>query len=165
MRCLSLWQPWASLWLSPWKIHETRDWELHHRGWLLVQSAKKVVADSDIGEWVHRITENEFGRDWRKTLPLGAIIGAVHIDDVRSTAVILQDWKGKPDSSSPHWPDYQCGNFAPRRFGFRRAADYRIFKEPIPYRGQQGPFDVPDDVVRAAFDTAVRSVAPPEVVL
>jgi hypothetical protein len=91
---------------------------------------------------------------WRLELPLGAIIGAVNIVDVRSTTVILKDWGVPPGPiNSRHWIDYQCGNYGPRRYGFLRR-EFKRFAQPIPYRGQQGPFNVPDEVVRAALDAA-----------
>lgn len=155
MRALSLWQPWASLWLTDRKVHETRDWELHHRGWLLVHAAKKIAVDL-MGEPIKGIVDQEFGPGWEKTLPRGAIVGMVHIDDVLATTVILKRW-GVPPEPVPgaHWGDYQCGNFAAGRYGFKRAEDFRVFENPIPWRGRQGPFDVPDVVVRPAIDAAI----------
>lgn len=166
MRCLSLWQPWASLWLTWCKVHETRDWELHHRGWLLVHAAKNRKGVRDIeGEALKIIADGEFKPGWEDRLPFGAIIGAVHIDDVVATTVLLKRWGCPPGPvATEHWVDYQCGNYEPRRYAFKRAEDFRVFKAPIPYRGQQGPFNVPDSVVRAAFDAADCSVAPLEVV-
>jgi hypothetical protein len=42
MKAISLWQPWASLWCSPRKIHETRHWPTNNRGWMLVHAAQAV---------------------------------------------------------------------------------------------------------------------------
>src|SRR6266851_1649200 len=50
MKGISLWQPWASLWCSRRKVHETRHWRCRHRGWLLVHAAKRFEKDFDLGE-------------------------------------------------------------------------------------------------------------------
>src|SRR6185436_9203151 len=43
--CISLWQPWGSLWCSDAKEHETRHWPTSHRGWLAVHAAKRKIDD------------------------------------------------------------------------------------------------------------------------
>lgn len=149
MRALSLHQPFASLWLTWCKVHETRPWEIHHRGSLLVHAAKKRVAIDTI---LHIIADDEFGLGWEDRLPRGAIIGSVNIVEVRSTTVVLKDW-GSPVHSE-FWTDYQCGNYDPGRFAFKRGTDVIRLSEPIPYRGQQGPFDVPFEIVRVAIEQA-----------
>jgi hypothetical protein len=157
MKALSLWQPWASLWCSDAKEHETRHWQLHHRGWLLVHAAKRPI-DADTDYALEIICKGEFGDEWRKALPLGMIIGAVNIVDVRSTTAILKDWGVPPGPiNTRHWIDYQCGNYDAGRFGFLRR-EFKRFAQPIPYRGQQGPFDVPDEIVQPLFNR-VRAIA------
>jgi hypothetical protein len=154
MKALSLWQPWASLWCSDAKEHETRDWELHHRGWLLVHAAKTREGFDDVDGHLDGIISDRFGSNWRLDLPRGMIIGAVDVIDVQATSVILKHYgkmAGMVDSKE--WTDLQCGNFGPRRYGFLRR-EFKRFAQPIPYRGQQGPFNVPDEIVRAAFDAA-----------
>lgn len=151
MRALSMWQPWASLWCTDAKEHETRDWELHHRGWLLVHAAKTRKGFDDVSEELDGITVDRFGSMWRHELPFGAIIGAVDIVDVQATSVILKHYGKLADlRDGKEWTDLQCGNFGPRRYGFLRRA-FRKFAQPIPYRGQQGPFNVPDEIVREAM--------------
>src|ERR1700686_4960464 len=59
MKAISLWQPWASLWCSTRKVHETRRWPTSHHGWLAVHAAKKLV--SDCGEELDEIAIAEFG--------------------------------------------------------------------------------------------------------
>jgi len=138
MRAISLWQPWASLWCCGVKIHETRHWETAHRGWLLVHAAKKLI--SDCGEELDEIVITEFGPLWRSQLPRGAIIGRVHLVGCRPT--------------DPHMHladrDLVCGDFSANRFAWR-ADQFERLAEPIPYRGAQGFFNVPDDLVRSAL--------------
>lgn len=150
MKAISMWQPWASLWLTDAKEHETRGRDFHYRGWVLVQAAKALV--SDCGEELDGIVVDRFGPHWRTQLPRGAIIGAVKVVDVQATALILERY-GELASmrDSKEWTDIQCGNFAPRRYGIRRR-EFKLFNQPIPYRGMQAvPFDVPDEIVREAM--------------
>ena len=132
MRTISLWQPWASLWCSPHKIHETRDWPTKHRGWLLVHASKKMVKQVDLD--LADILAGEFGGCWASDLPVGAIIGAVNIVNCRRTDELAFNTKEAQT-------DYVCGNFAPGRYAWERG-EWRQFAKQIPYRGAQGFFSV-----------------------
>lgn len=137
MKAVSLWQPWASLWLSARKIHETRHWPTAHRGWLAVHAAKRFERDHP--SELAGILRAEFGSTWFKNLPTGALIGMVNLVDCVPTEVILQ---------ADHAADnIVCGNFGPGRFGWQRR-DFRLLRNPIPYRGLQGIFNVSDELLR-----------------
>lgn len=148
IKAISLWQPWASLWLSPNKLHETRHWATSHRGRLLVHAAKKFVkdVDSDLDD----ILSSEFGGHWGMELPTGAIVGMLDLVDVIPTAK-LYGGPFNPEFSKltdDDRIDIACGDFGPDRYGWRRGTYWR-FPEPIPYRGRQSLFDVPREVVAA----------------
>lgn len=65
-------------------------------------------------------------------LPRGAILGVVDLID----CVAIDDVAGQPHAEGPIcW----------------RLANPRAFAKPIPYRGQMGVFDVPDELVPARF--------------
>ncbi len=138
MKAISLWQPWASLWCSDRKIHETRHWSTHHRGPLLVHAAKRFVKYFERDEPLREILDDEFGGHWAMDLPKGALIGIVNILDC-FPADDLEPSHHRSD-------DFQCGDFSTGRFAWRRST-YRLFDKPIPYRGAQGIFNVPDDLV------------------
>lgn len=146
MKAISLWQPWASLWLLGPKIHETRHWPTDHRGALLVHAAKKLCHDVD--STLAAILERKFGARWAKELPRGALIGCVELEDCIPTSL------GCTDDD-----DRTCGRWDPGRYAWRRGQEARRFVEPIPYTGRQGFFTVPDELVMPAL--AGRSVAPP----
>jgi len=148
MKALSLWQPWASLWCSPNKRHETRDWQMHHRGRLLVHATKKFVRDVD--DELEDILSSEFGGHWGMELPTGALIGAVDVLDCIPTQKLYRNLDRMTDDDRI---DFACGNFSDGRYGFLRGT-YWIFREPIPYRGHQTIFDVPNGVVADAFANA-----------
>lgn len=141
MKAISLWQPWASLWLSPRKIHETRHWPIHHRGWLLVHAAKRFERDIDPGDPLREILDDEFGGHWAMDLPTGALLGVVNVVACKRTEDVLPL---VPDAAERD--DFECGDYHPGRFAWQRS-DYRVFERPIPYRGMQGLFDVPNDVL------------------
>jgi len=135
MKAISLWQPWASLWLTPAKVHETRHWPTSHRGWLLVHAAKRTIDDYEGDDALDQICDRIFGAGWSSTLPRGALLGIVNVVDCVRTEKILQGYQ-EPD-------DYECGDFSEGRYGWRRDK-FNVFDNPIPYRGAQGIFSVPD---------------------
>lgn len=136
MKAISLWQPWASLWLSPRKEHETRHWPLRHRGWLLVHAAKRQPDHFD-RDPLNDILIGEFGSRWRRELPRGGLIGAVHIVDCLNVESL------PPGHVSTD--DYQCGDFSAGRFAWKRGPFVK-FASPIPYVGMQHLFNVPISV-------------------
>ena len=148
MKAISLWQPWASLWLTDRKVHETRHWATSHRGWLAVHAAKRIEKGFEPDEPMGMILKSEFGADWAKTLPAGAIIGAVDLTDCA-----LMKYR-RP----AHDDDYDCGNWSDERFAWRRAAIVTL-KEPIPYRGQQGMFTLPPEVAGRILSSQAADVA------
>ena len=135
LKALSLWQPWASLWCSKRKVHETRHWRCSHRGWLLVHAAKRFETGFDLDDPLRLILDDEFGERWTKELPTGALIGLVRVIDCLPTQTLSGDTAANDD-------DRECGDFAPGRFAWKRD-EFRVFDQPIPYRGRQGIFNVP----------------------
>lgn len=153
MKALSLWQPWASLWLSPRKLHETRHWRLQvpdQGSWLAVHAAKRF--EKDHPPELADILRAEFGSDWFKTLPTGAIIGAVRVIGCHRTQDISDEYQGLAGAEAGKAAeDMLCGNFDKGRYGFQRAHGYKVLKTPIPYRGMQGIFSVPDALLAEAM--------------
>ena len=133
-KAISLWQPWASLWVSDRKIHETRHWPTSYRGWLLVHAAKRFEKDFPYESPLHAILDSEFGNHWGIDLPTGALIGMVRLVGCVPIESLPPDHAGTDD--------FVCGDFSAGRFAWRRT-DYEVFARPIPYRGAQGFFNVP----------------------
>jgi len=88
MKAISLWQPWASLWCSKRKVHETRHWRCSHRGWLLVHAAKRFEKNFGPDDPLRLILDDEFGGDWAKDLPTGALVGMVNLVDCQPTKTL-----------------------------------------------------------------------------
>jgi len=85
------------------------------------------------------ILEDEFGTRWAQDLPTGALIGTVKLVDCLPTRLPFGDAAANGD-------DRECGDFSPGRFAWRRD-EFRLFERPIPYRGAQGIFNVPDNLI------------------
>lgn len=147
MRALSLWQPWASLWCSPIKRHETRGWPTNCRGWLLVHAAKKIVKDIEPNTRLRGILDDEFGGHWAMDLPTGAIIGMVNVTNCRPTDCIFdKELDGESDWTKERADDYECGDFTSGRYAFEKDK-FAVFDRPIPFRGMQRFFNVPDELL------------------
>lgn len=150
MKAISLWQPWASLWLTDAKIHETRHWGTSHRGRLAVHAAKRKIDAMD-GDRIDEICDSLFGHHWGQDLPLGAIIGVVNLTDCRQMKFTAPE----------HEDDMECGNWDDERYAWRRSEVIKL-PAPIPYRGAQGIFNVPDEIVLAALQRTPQVTAGPE---
>ena len=140
MKAISLWQPWASLWVAPdAKIHETRSWPTRHRGELAVHASKHAVCELMEGSLLASVQATfALGGGYAQHLPRGAIIGVVNLEDcylvdtVRDTTM----------------RDVLFGNWTPGRYAWRRGPVVRVLPTPVPCRGLQGLWTVPADVER-----------------
>lgn len=134
MRAISLWQPWALLWLlsdPDEKVFETRSWYAGYRGPLLVHAAKKC--DGEVLDYLNCSGFREvMKRRGIERIAFGAIIGRVDL-----IGCSRMDRMPEPSDRERSW-----GNWAPDRFSWERGPNPVIFPEPIPYRGSQGFFDV-----------------------
>ena len=133
MEAISLWQPWASAMAFGWKQVETRHWATKYRGPLLIHAAKKVI------EWPSIDIQLAFkGIAFLPSdLPLGALLCKVDLVDCERILV-----HNKPEDIG----ERILGNYEPGRFMWV-TANLETF-DPIPYRGGQGFFNVPDGLIQ-----------------
>lgn len=136
--CLSLWQPWASLWLGP-KIHETRHWGTKYRGLIYVHAAKRKFTEKDLSDDVIELCQDEYGGHFWNDLPRGQIIGIIDLID----CVRFPEWEGRSLSPACDRHDFICGDFSAGRYGWKRGPD-PVHIGPWPYKGRQGLFPVDD---------------------
>lgn len=143
MKALSLWQPWATLWLldSPReKLHETRHWYWGYRGPLLIHAAKTRNADVKAALSDPMVQEAFRRHNFPISgLAFGALIGKLEIAGCRRTENSLGIGEG----------DKTFGNWDPGRYAIHGARP-KLWAESVPWIGRQGPFDVPDEVLAAA---------------
>ena len=132
MKAISLWQPWASLMAMELKRDETRHWKTSYRGTLLIHAAKKVVS------WPSITIQGVFdGIAFQPSdLPLGKILCQVELFDCEKIR-----WNTKIGYPESEFGDYTIGRYR------WRTKNLLTFKDPIPFRGSQGFFNVPDDLI------------------
>ena len=141
MKALSLTQPWATLVVIGAKRIETRSWGTTHRGPLLIHAAKAIP--NGYAEFKHpdflKVLEplvglNELGAPNIHLLPRGALLGIVYLVGCFRTEALVP-----PDA-----PEVTFGDFSPGRFAWKLELPTQWTK-PLPWRGRQRIFNVPDD--------------------
>jgi len=152
MKALSLWQPWATLWAMGLKLNETRSRGLSHRGLLAVHAAKKwamfqqeLICTPPFREVLGQLagipdgaSEHEYLRDVVKVLPLGAMVGQVHIADcMKITESVRRQVTGR---------ELAFGDYTPGRIAIV-ANGHLKYSKPLPWRGAQGLFEIPTDAI------------------
>jgi len=137
MKALTLWQPWASLWLTTAKVHETRPWSTNYRGELAVHAGKRPVG-WNLPYDLHCVCVEYLGKDYEKTCPLGSIIGVVQLIDVYTTSV-----HGPIDTQ-----DRICGDWTGGRFAWKRG-QFLALARPVPHIGRQRLWNAPEVILGA----------------
>lgn len=136
MKCISLWQRWASAIPLGLKKVETRSWSTAYRGRIGIHAAKR---------WTK--AEREFAAARRRAgdplpdpLPLGAVVATAVVRQVQPTEHLL-----------PIVSDLELmyGDYGPGRFGWL-LDEVVPLALPIEWAGKQGFFEVPDALFPAA---------------
>lgn len=162
MKCVSLWQPWATLWMLGIKVHETRTWPTRHRGDVAVHASSKPAGDIpgmldilrlDWDAWAPALKAAGCPVDEERRiiglggLPRGAVIGVVSIESCERCTL----------GNAPPRPERCFGDFTVGRYMWR-AANPRQLQEPVKMRGMPGLFDIGDAIAgRVAWTKAVRA--------
>lgn len=156
MKAISLWQPWATAIALGSKRVETRHWPTKYRGPLAIHAAKRFnrremldVQRTDF--WCCALLDAMDGvQFFADVLPFGAIVATCELDDCRPSESFTEseiDRVHRADLGG--WTERQMGNFSPGRYGWV-LDKIQPLAEPIPYRGLQGLFNVPDALLAAA---------------
>ena len=141
MRAISLWQPWATAMAIGLKRIETRHWSHNVRGLVAIHAAKRWQVDER--EWAARLADIHDAPALRNP-PLGAIVAIGMLTAVRRTEDVLPTITEQEE---------MFGNYAPKRFGW--IFDQIVaLPEPVPCKGAQGFFEVPDDLSQVALEMA-----------
>lgn len=163
MKALSLWQPWATYIAIGAKTIETRSWGTPFRGELAIHAAKTtdhidgtegmVLKGAGLGHLAPKLPD---GEDDGLGFPLGAIVAVVTLEEVFQVAqvadearrIIIQDGNvytttGRVLDVPP--ADLVLGDLSPGRCGWV-LTNVRALRSPVPCRGRQCLFDLPDDV-------------------
>lgn len=131
MKCLSIQQPWASLICGGIKDVENRSWRVNEApGRILIHSGKSMRFNPDeLPLFYEVLFENAMDCGYIPEIadmPKGAIIG--YADIVGFTQECTSDWAQEGPGAEWKW----------------QIENAKLFKKPIPYRGHQGLFDVPE---------------------
>lgn len=170
MKCISLWQPWASAIAVGAKRVETRSWPTNYRGPLAIHAAKRCVWDElchfhSSWNWTGALwplkwgmqpgqTQEERDAPLASKLPFGAIVAVCYLRDCRPTDSFTQRELNAPrepdtgDKATAYlyaWSERMMGDFSLGRFGWL-LDDVQRLPEPIPFKARQGLFDLSSDV-------------------
>lgn len=136
IKCISLWQPWATGIAVGLKTVETRHWTTKRRGLIAIHAARRWGPD----QREFASVEHALGR-LPKRIPFGAIIAIAEITGVLPTVELAPQ-------VLPIERIY--GNYGPGRFGWL-LANVKALDEPIPVAGRQGFFNVPASLFPTGF--------------
>ncbi len=180
MKAISLWQPHASLVVAGVKRFETRSWATSYRGRLAIHAAKltgfnlwkRLGADDAATAEMNRLetillradggyifVSCGCGRIDIDTLPRGCLLGTVELVDVFHCrplwnggvvdTTLLIDPENTARGAGLSALERSLGDYSPGRYAW--AFENPVaFPRPIPYRGRQRLFDVPDELLGVA---------------
>jgi len=151
MKALSLWQPHVlaiALGLKPW---ETRDWSTSYRGPLALHAAKHkwiewtpwhVQAARRLRRKLCPSMADAIGDQASYSLVnahlrFGAVICIADVTDCVATSRL----RGRIPAEHEFWGDFTDGEQGRGRFAFK-LENVRLLDPPLPWRGQQGFFDI-----------------------
>jgi len=169
MRAISLWQPWATAIAIGSKRIETRHWATDYTGPIAIHAAKRLNKDELIHfgccwNWCGALAGIGWQMGLRKQLwellPFGAIVATATLVDCKPTGSFTQAELYAPrlpdgaTSTSLQWTERQMGNFELGRYGWV-LENVVPTRWPIPFKGRQGFFNVPDDL----FPLPARPIA------
>ncbi len=148
MRGISLYEPWATLIALGEKRYETRSWSTAYRGPLLICASKRKLSLYQYPP-IKKVLE-VFVRHglFFDDLEFGYALAIVDLTDVyRADDLLHVDrFYGLLGENEKFF-----GNFSPGRFAWK-LENIRRLKNPIPIKGKQGLFNVPDDLIKS-FDS------------
>lgn len=164
VKAISLWQPHASAVAVGAKLIETRHWATNYRGPIAIHAAKRKVVEEllyylSCNHWIGALHSlgwrqgKEGMADWG--LPFQAIVATANLVDCKRTTAFTEEElnslrrpSGAVDDAHA-WTEAQMGDFSEGRFGWV-LADVKPLTRPIPYRGRQGLFEIPAEVLSIA---------------
>jgi hypothetical protein len=161
---LSILQPWASAIARGAKRIETRSWKTRYRGPLLIHAGKSHLYMVNPNDFPRGVDGNRWlaaceGLELRRRtnlsdrLPLGAIIAIAILVDCIETERLTQP-NNDDDRRRVLTIDMQreipLGYYTHGRYGWV-LSNVRALPTPIPYRGKQGLFRVPCDVLPVEY--------------
>lgn len=121
LRCISLWQPWASAIALGLKQYETRSWQTPYRGWVAIHAAKRWGLDE-------RAAWRMLGDKAPVPVPLGVVV---------ALACLKHCWRTEDVLPQISIAEYQWGDYGPGRYAWQ-LEDIHPLATPLPLKGRQG---------------------------
>jgi hypothetical protein len=126
MKALTICQPYATMIMQPYdgesiKRVENREWPTSYRGPLIIHAGKSR-------EWC--------GSEKDESLPRGVILGVVDLID----CVRVPEYLDKYDANGEHAHGSWCWVLR----------NPQAIRDPIPYKGQLGLFEISDEILKQA---------------
>lgn len=144
MRCISLWQPWASLIACGAKTIETRSWPTNYRGPLVIHAAKKILTVGErwnLGPIFWQAVEEHLDRATFE-YPYGCIVATARLVNCVCFPACAQLVEVATRPNERIFGDCSAGRYA------WILEDVVALPAPISFRGAQGLFDVPDELLK-----------------
>lgn len=143
IKCITIWQPWASAVALGLKRFETRSWDTGYRGPIAIHAAKRKMTREEEAEYflanpTMKGALNGAGVLSPNDLPYGAIIAVAILDRTHPTAML---------SRSLSRQEITFGDYTPGRYAWEFDGITAI-PEPIPYTGRQGLYEIPRELVQ-----------------
>lgn len=150
MKAISIWQPHATLLMLGLKPYETRGWAIPRSILGTRVAIHAAKADGDLREIAEYLVGRQAGSERDEgieayvravsdggfatlaEMPRGCILGSVVLSDCVPAEAALNH--------------HNFGDFSPGRFAWR-ASEPVLLPTPVPFRGMQGFFDVPSDLL------------------
>lgn len=141
MRAISLWEPWGTAIAKLLKRIETRGWSTDYRGRLAIHCAKTKDHADFIFDELAGPYFRAAGIFRRTQLSFGCIVATCELVEVVPTEVLTH-------CGLVTEQERIFGNYGEGRFGWK-LANIVPLAAPIPFRGAQGFFNVPEELLAA----------------
>lgn len=153
MKCLSLWDPWATLMMIGAKKIETRSWSTDYRGWVAIHAGLNFPSEARRAWCGGGPIRRELLLHGRGDPMMSRCPGIIAVGWLQECGQIMSEdcspmatnWSAgavyPPSAPELHYGDYTPGRFA---WIFR---DVQRLAVPVPYRGRQKLFNIPDDLL------------------
>lgn len=144
MRCITIWQPWATLIALEEKKFETRSWSTAYRGSLGIHAAKKIDRLACEREPIKTILAKHGYTV--ENLPMGAVVAICTLKQCWQVNADVPDelvLEASDRASDGQWnqaidaQEMAVGNFTAGRFAWQ-LTEVQLLTEPVPAKGMQG---------------------------
>ncbi|HEX8564106.1 MAG TPA: hypothetical protein VF648_00460 [Pyrinomonadaceae bacterium] len=143
VKILPMWQPYASLAVLGEKENETRSWDTRYRGVVAIYATKNFPPSAKSLAYDNLFCREALSRHFIEQLPYAGIIGSVELVETEKTDSFLSKISEK---------ERAFGDYSPGRFVWLFSNPVEL-KEPIPFKGQQGMWNAPDEIRNAILQS------------